>query len=142
MFFGNYAHSLDVKGRLVIPARFKIAPNETLYALKGQEKCLSIFQEADFLTLQAKISRLDFNKKDNRDYIRIMQSSIIELVVDSHGRILIPVKTQNDYKLTKNIMVIGVNDHFEIWDKDEWTKYEEDVSGELENISERIANHE
>jgi MraZ protein len=132
MFFGNYQHNLDSKGRLVIPAKMRDEAGMYLYIMKGYEGCLSVFKESAFEKEIQKINTLPFNQKNARDYIRMQLSSVVELEVDKQGRIQLPTQLINEYKIGKSIVVVGVVDHFEIWDAESWTKYLKDNEGSYE----------
>ncbi|MCX5774812.1 MAG: division/cell wall cluster transcriptional repressor MraZ [Firmicutes bacterium] len=106
MFFGNYQHNLDNKGRLMIPSKMRDEAGERLYIMKVQ-----------------KINSLPFNQKNARDYVRLQLSSVAELEVDKQGRIQLPTQLLSDYKIGKSVYVIGVSDHFEIWDSAAWAEY-------------------
>ena len=138
MFFGSFAYSLDNKGRLVVPAKFRLATDDTLYALRGHEKCLSLFPVAAFEKLQDRIGRLDYNQKAARDYIRVMLGSTIEMTIDSHGRIQIPVTTCKQYGLEGLVRIIGVGDHIEVWSEDAWKQYEQAADASFEATAESL----
>jgi MraZ protein len=85
-----------------------------------------------------KISSLSFNLKDSRDYIRNQLASAFEIDVDKQGRIQIPTQIMNKYGLSKEVTVIGVGDHFEVWNADKYAEYEKSVDESFENIAEHI----
>ena len=140
MFFGHYEHSLDDKGRLLLPRKIKeeLKENSPLYVLKGFEGCLSVYREAEFLKLTAECEKISFNKKNARDYLRTVLSSVIELPIDKVNRIQLPKDTLSRFHITKNVTIIGVGDHFEIWDSEAYNKYEEEVSSRFESIAESL----
>lgn len=138
MFFGSYQHNLDAKGRLLLPSRFRNEAGNTLYIMKGFDGALSIFKESDFQKLVNSIENHPFNKKDSRDYIRVQLASVRLLEVDALGRILIPKEILNKYQLGKEVIVIGVGDHMEIWDKQVYEEYEKVTSASFEQIAENI----
>lgn len=144
MYFGYFEHHLDEKGRLLLPRKIKEATiaNSTLYVLKGFEGCLSVYNEAEFNKLCAECESISFNKKNSRDYLRIVLSSVIELKMDKVGRIQIPNLTLNKFKIGKDVAVIGVRDHFEIWDLAAYKKYEADINDNFEDIAEKLDQDE
>jgi MraZ protein len=123
MFFGNYQHNLDNKGRLMIPSKMRDEAGERLYIMKGYEGCLSVFKESAFASEIQKNNLLPFNQKNARDYVRLQLSSVAELEVDKQGRIQLPTQLLSEYKIGKSVYVIGVSDHFEIWDTAAWSEY-------------------
>ncbi len=136
MFFGNYQHNLDTKGRLVIPSKMREEAGDLLYIMKGFEGCLSVFKQTAFQNEIAKINALPFNQKNARDYIRLQLSSVVELEVDKQGRIQLPTQLLNDYSIGKSVVVVGVVDHFEIWDSSAWAQYVKDNEGSYETKAE------
>jgi len=144
MFFGNYEHSLDDKGRLLLPRKIKevLGASPLLYVLKGFDGCLAVYSENDFQKLISEAEKISFNKKNSRDYLRIMLGSVVELNVDKVGRIQLPSQTLNKYHINKNVIIIGVGDHFEIWDKVSYEEYEKVTNENFENIAENLNNDE
>ncbi len=136
MFFGNYQHALDNKGRLVIPSKMRDEAGDLLYIMKGYEGCLSVFKQSAFQNEIQKINALPFNQKNARDYIRMQLSSVVELEVDKQGRIQLPTQLLSDYSIGKSVVVVGVVDHFEIWDANAWAKYLKDNEGSYETKAE------
>ena len=144
MFFGHYEHSLDEKGRLLLPKKIKeeLKDNSPLYVLKGFEGCLSIYREAEFLKLCEECEKISFNKKNSRSYLRAVLSSVIELTIDKVNRIQIPKDTLTRFHISKNVIIIGVNDHFEIRDSETYQRYEEEVNAHFEEIAESLDDDE
>ncbi len=138
MFFGNYQHALDNKGRLVIPSKIRDEAGDLLYIMKGYEGCLSVFKESTFQAEVQKINALPFNQKNARDYIRMQLSSVVELEVDKQGRIQLPTQLLNEYHIGKTVVVVGVVDHFEIWDTLSWAQYLKDNEGSYEVKAEAL----
>lgn len=123
MFFGSYQHTLDAKGRMAIPSRMKDQVGSVLFIMKGFDGCISVYKEEDFQNKMNELRKLPFNELDSRDYIRAELSSVVDLEVDDAGRILLPKRVLQSYNIGKQIMIVGMLDHFEIWDLDAWTKY-------------------
>ena len=142
MYFGNYEHSLDNKGRLLIPRQLKSGPTEgsKLYIMKGYEGCLSVYSESEFTALVEECSSLSYHKKNSRAYLRIMLSSVVELVVDKVGRIQLPTSTLNKYQIGRQVVIIGVGDHFEIWDLNTFNEYQAEANENFETIAESLDN--
>lgn len=139
MFFGNYQHTLDEKGRLVIPSKIRHECGKVLYAMIGFERCLSLYPEPSFQKLVSSIERFDYNLKDARDFVRMSLASAIELDIDDHGRIQLSVDTLKDFKLGKTLRVVGVNDHLEIWDESAWSAYQKEQRDQFEAKAEKLS---
>lgn len=140
MFFGNYSHSLDNKGRMVVPSRFRqqIGENAKVYIIEGFEGCLSIYPEAHFLKLMEKLNSYEYTSMNDRQYIRNIYASIVELEVDSHNRISIPKATLEYYKINPDVKIVGVGDHFEIWNETEFEEARQKTSKNLGAIADKL----
>ena len=138
MFFGQFNHSIDEKNRLMIPRRMREEAGVKVFILKGFDGCISIYKASTFESIVEKISTLSFNLKDSRDYIRNQLASAFEIDVDKQGRIQIPTQIMNKYGLSKEVKVIGVGDHFEVWNASKYAEYEKSVDENFENIAEKI----
>ena len=126
MFFGTFEYLLDDKNRLVVPKKFRESLTKKLYVLKGFDGCLSVYLEGDFQNYMSKLEKLPFEDKMARDVLRIALASVIEVEVDKASRIQIPTQVIKSYGITKEVTVVGVIDHFEIWSKDKWQDYKLD----------------
>lgn len=139
-FFGTYLHNLDAKNRLMLPAKFRNQIAGDLYCIIGFEGCVSLYTEESFEKLSNKLSMLSFNNKIEREYIRTICASKIDLEIDKIGRILIPSLIVNKYNFTKCLAIIGVGDHIEIWNSDKWEEYSKNSIENFEKIAEELKN--
>ena len=144
MYFGYFEHTLDDKGRLSLPRKLRegLSEGSLLYILKGFEGCLSVYNETEFQKLCEECSNISFNKKNSRDYLRAVLGSAIELNLDKVGRIQLPILVLNKYKINKDVVVLGVRDHFEIWDLKTYQEYERSINDNFEAIAENLAKDE
>lgn len=138
MFFGRFNHSLDDKGRLVIPSKMRDQFSRLIYIMKGYDGALAIYKEQEFLKLVEQAEKLDFNKKNTRFYLRSQLASTCELELDKQGRVQIPTQLLNQYKIGKDVIIIGVGDHIEVWDKAIYEKYESEANENFEEIAENL----
>ena len=140
MFFGSYEHHLDHKGRLFIPAKFReiLKDSSELYITKGFDGCLAVYSEEEFAPRLAEFRALAFNHADKRTHLRINFASIDKASVDSQGRLPIPAKLLQREKIGQDVMIIGVLDHFEIWDRERWNAYYEEGYARDEEIAEHL----
>ncbi len=138
MFYGSYSHNLDQKGRLVIPSKMREQFGMKAYILKGYDGCLSIYKEEDFLKFMEKINSLSFNKKASRSFIRAQLDSVCELDIDRQGRALLPTQLLNRYNIGKEVIIIGVLDHIEVWNKKDYETYENTADSSFEEIAEEL----
>ena len=138
MFFGNYSHSLDEKGRLVIPKKMREELGNKIFIMKGFDGALAIYQESAYSRVMEELEKYSFNKKENRDYLRLKLASIVDLDVDKMGRVQLPVAILGKYHIAKDVIVLGAGDHIEVWDKARYEEYMSSIEDEYEDIAERI----
>lgn len=138
MFFGSFEHTLDDKNRLLIPSRLRGQVGSKLFIMKGYEGSLSIYPEAEFEKYLTKLESLPFESKISRDIERISLSSVFELEVDKANRIQIPTALINKYGITKDVVVVGVLNHIEVWSLEKWNAYLKDNEAEFESKSEEL----
>ena len=138
MFFGSFEHTLDEKNRLLLPFRLRGELGSKLFIMKGYEGSLAIYPQAQFDKYLAKLQSLPFEAKISRDFERIALSSVFELDVDKVNRIQIPTALVNKYSISKNVVVVGLIDHIEVWSKEKWDAYVKDNEAEYEEKSEEL----
>ena len=136
MYFGTYRRTVDEKGRLQIPPKLLSDKNEkTLYVLKGFEGCLSVYPPEAFDALVAKLQSLSYTDEASRAYIRVASASIVEMTIDAHGRISLGKELLESYKIKGEVTLVGVIDHFEIWEPKLQQEYFAKASGEFEKLA-------
>ena len=140
MFFGSFAHTLDEKGRLMIPRKMREELGLRVYIMQGYDGSLSVYTESRYQKLVAEFEILPFNQRKNRDYLRIQFASTHEMDVDKLGRVQIPTALLNKFNISREVIVLGIGDHIEIWDQKKYQEYESSVKDEFENIAETIGN--
>lgn len=142
MFYGEYEHSLDNKGRLIVPSKFREAAKahyiEKFYITRGLDKCLFIFGEEEWKSQELKFKNLSFTKKESRNFNRLFFSGTSELEIDKQGRILIPKYLKDYAGIRRDLVVIGVSNRIEIWAKETWQEYYKTQQGSFEEISEKL----
>jgi MraZ protein len=140
MFFGSFIYSIDEKGRLVIPSKMRGISGTTIFAMRGFEQCLSLYTQETFETFTKQIQTLNYNQSQVRQYVRLALASVVELSFDSHGRIQIPAETMKTFGLQKQVKIIGVQDHIEIWDLETWQTYEKEQDHMFETHAETLGS--
>ncbi len=137
MFMGEYHHNIDEKGRIVLPGKFR--ENRTkIVVTRGLEKCLYLYTMEDWEKVVNKLNELPFTKKDARTFMRSFFAGASVCEFDKMGRINITSPLVSYASLTKECVVIGVNDRIEIWDKDLFESFMDDNSSKLEEIAENL----
>ena len=138
MLIGEFHHNLDEKNRLVIPTKYRLELGESFIITRGLEKCLYVYSSKEWEKLVSKLSTLPFNKKDTRVYSRFFFSGATEVGIDKSGRVSICEPLAKYANFTGKCIIIGVNDHLEIWDEDAFNSYLDDNASSLEDIAENL----
>ena len=139
-FFGTYERCLDAKNRLQLPSKLVKETPERFYLLRGFEGAISIYEETEFNAYLANLEKMNFLNEKARTYMRLALSSVEVLDVDSHGRISLASSIVKRYKLSNEIVIIGVLDHFEIWDKQAYEAYQAKNDETYEDIAEDLSS--
>ena len=119
MFMGEFNHSIDNKGRLIIPAKFRSQLGERFVITRGMDRCLSGYSMAEWDKLKQQLEKLPMTKKNVRQFVRLIYSAAIECEFDRQGRVNLSKILINYAGISKKCVVVGVSSHFEIWDEDE-----------------------
>ncbi|MDR1730976.1 MAG: division/cell wall cluster transcriptional repressor MraZ [Synergistaceae bacterium] len=134
LFMGTYEHRLDSKARLVLPAKIREKLGDVVVAALGLENCISLYSEEEWGRFLEKIKSQPFySNRDAREFQRIMVGAAEEITVDGTGRILLPGHLRKYAGLTQEVVISGLADHVEIWDRERWVNIWE---AGLENLSE------
>jgi MraZ protein len=139
MFLGEHEHTLDEKGRLTLPAKLRDSFPEGLVLTRGMDGCLYAYPKADWAELASRISGLDLLSRDDRMIQRHFFSGAAEVVPDKQGRVVIPAPLAAHAKLGREVVVAGVYDRLEIWDRAAWRAQIADAEGRAEDVAERLA---
>lgn len=142
MFMGEYQHTIDQKGRIMMPAKIRSQLGERFVLTKGLDSCLFVYPEGEWKVLEDKLKKLPFTNKDARNFSRFFFSGAIEVEFDKQGRVLIPNNLRNHGKLDKEAVIIGVSTRLEIWDKETWENYNVETQGEYEELAEKMMDFE
>ena len=120
MFMGEYNHTIDAKGRLIIPAKFREALGDEFVVTKGMGGCLFVFDNSEWQAFAEKLRSLPMIDKEVRQFTRFFLAGAASVEVDKQGRILIPSVLREFADITKDAVLIGVGSRIEIWSKDRW----------------------
>lgn len=140
MFLGEFEHSLDSKGRIILPAKFRAGLADGLVITKGMEKCLFIFSRAEWPQLEEKVRGFPFTKKDARKFSRFLFAGASEENLDKQGRIPIPQNLREYAELKKDVVIIGVSNRVEIWSKKNWDLYVKDAKSSYTDVAEDLTD--
>lgn len=132
MLMGEYHHSIDDKGRLIIPSKFRNDLGEEIIITRGLDKCLFVYSKEEWKKVTSKLETLPFTKKDARDFNRFFLSGATTSVFDRTGRINITSPLVQYANLTKDCVIIGVNERLEIWDEGIFNSF---IESNIDNFS-------
>lgn len=138
MLLGEYKHSIDSKGRLIVPAKFRENLGETFVVTRGLDGCLFGFPASEWENIGEKLQKLPLAKKDARKFTRFFYSAATECKIDKQGRVNLPQTLIDFAKLEKACYLIGVSTRIEIWSKDNWESFAEEAEGSFEDIAEEM----
>jgi MraZ protein len=123
MFMGEYHHSIDNKGRLIVPSKFREDLGEVFIITRGLDQCLFGYPLSEWKILEEKLKGLPLTKKDARAFTRFFFSGATESELDKQGRINLPAPLLQYAKLEKDCVILGVSNRIEIWSKQIWEDY-------------------
>lgn len=142
MFLGRHEHTVDNKGRVAIPAKFRNELGERMYVTRWLDKCLALYSAPAFEALAAKISALSIADQNARQLRRIFFSDAAELEFDRQGRINLPGHLREFAGIGADdaeVMVVGMNDYIELWSKERWLEVQNQVEEDPNSIAAQLA---
>jgi MraZ protein len=142
MFYGEFLHSIDRKGRLILPSKFREVAKanfiEKFFVTRGLDKCLFMFSEEEWRSQETKFKSMPFTKQESRIFNRIYFSGAVDVVPDRQGRILLP-QFQKDYaQIKKEVVIVGVSNRIEIWGSESWKEFYGSWKQSFEEIAEKL----
>ncbi|MCR8641926.1 division/cell wall cluster transcriptional repressor MraZ [Paenibacillus sp. N1-5-1-14] len=140
MFMGEYLHSIDEKGRIIIPAKFREALGESFIVTRGLDQCLFVYPQTEWTVLEGKLKALSLMKSDARAFTRYFFSGATECELDKQGRINLPNNLIGHGQLEKDCAIIGVSNRVEIWNKAIWENYFQQSQNEFNEIAEKLVD--
>ena len=146
MFYGEYIHQIDRKGRLVLPSKIReVAKNnfiDKFFVTRGLDKCLFMFGEEEWRNQEQKFKSIPFTKSEARKFNRIYFSGAVDITYDKQGRILIPQYLKDFAGIKRDVVIIGVSNRIELWSKDAWQEFYNTSSQVFEQISEGLVENQ
>ena len=140
MFLGEYDHTLDEKNRLTLPAKFRESFSGGGVVTRGMDGCLYVYAADRWNELaEGRLGSLDLLKRDDRVIQRYFFASAAEVELDKQGRMMVPAALVRAARLDRDVVVAGVYDHLEIWDRAAWREQLQTVEGSAEHVAERLA---
>lgn len=138
MFMGEYNHTIDAKGRLIVPSKFREALGDEFVVTKGLDGCLFVYDNTEWQVFEEKLKTLPLTNKEARQFVRFFLAGAASVEVDKQGRILLPSVLREFAELAKDVVLIGVASRIEIWSRERWegTTSFDDMEGIAEHMSE------
>lgn len=140
MFIGEFSHSLDEKGRVNVPAKFRKGLVKGLVVTRGIDRCLSVYPRDEWQQIAGKLASLPLSQHKSRAFTRLILAGAWDANLDSQGRIVLPEYLRKYASLTKHVIVAGLYNRFEIWDEDAWNEYRAKAEKDSENIAEALTD--
>jgi MraZ protein len=140
MLLGAHEHTIDDKNRLTLPARFRQAFSDGVVVTRGLDRCLYAYRREDWGRLvESRLAPLDPLGQEGRKMHRYFFASATEADLDKQGRVMLPAPLIEYARLGREVVVAGVNDRLEIWDREAWRRELAEIEGSAEDVAERLA---
>ncbi|HUF01984.1 MAG TPA: division/cell wall cluster transcriptional repressor MraZ [Gaiellaceae bacterium] len=140
MFYGEHEHTVDDKSRLTLPAKYRHALAGGVVLARGIERSLDVYPRGSWDANMARIAELDSLSREAREMKRYVFAGAAVAELDRQGRVLLPPHLVEHAGLGKEVVVAGVHDHVEIWDRAEWAAHLQAIEGSVGDVAERVAD--
>ncbi len=142
MFYGEHEHTIDRKGRLIIPAKFRQTLKEqqirTLFLTRGLDGCLFLFSDSEWRLAESRFKQVPFTKSEGRKFNRLFFSGAAEVTIDGLGRLLVPKSLKEFAQIKQDVVIVGVSNRMEVWAKEKWHAFYENSRQSFEELAERV----
>ena len=138
MFLGEYAYTLDDRGRIAIPTRFRDDFKAGLVLARGMDKCVTAYPPESWQRLTQQLESLSFTRGDARRLQRAIYAGAFEAELDRQGRVLVPASLREFAGIRQEVAVVGTNDHLELWDQEAWAQERQALDSQIAEIAERL----
>ena len=140
MFMGEYSHTIDTKGRLIIPSKFREELGETFVVTKGLDGCLFVFSDEEWKAFEIKLKSLPLTNKNARQFARFFVAGATPCELDKQGRILLPATLREFAGLEKDVVLTGMLNRIEIWSKEKWNENNSLDDVAMDEIAEQMTD--
>jgi MraZ protein len=138
MFIGEYSHTVDNKGRLSVPVKFRNALNNGAVVTRGLDNCLFLYSKEEWDKLALRLSKLPISQANTRAFARLMLAGAMDVSLDKQGRVMLPDYLRKYATLSKKVVIAGLFNRLEVWDSKEWDKYRERTERSNKDIAEAL----
>lgn len=138
MFMGEYNHTIDAKGRLIVPAKFREILGDNFIVTKGLDGCLFVYPNDEWTRFEEKLKSLPLTNKNARQFTRFFLAGAAACEVDKQGRILLPQVLRKFASLEKDVVLVGVASRIEIWSRERWDESMNTYDGDMDEVAENM----
>lgn len=138
MFIGEYNHTIDDKGRLAVPSKFRSKLIKGAVVTRGLDNCLFLYTKEEWTRLAEKLATLPISQANTRAFSRLMLAGAMDVSLDKQGRIILPDYLRKYAGLNKKVIIAGLYSRLEIWDEEAWMKYKGETEKESNKIAEQL----
>ena len=138
MFMGEYNHTIDAKGRLIVPAKFREILGDNFIVTKGLDGCLFVYPNDAWTRFEEKLKSLPLTNKNARQFTRFFLAGAAACEVDKQGRILLPQVLREFASLEKDVVLVGVASRIEIWSRERWDESMNTYDGDMDEVAENM----
>lgn len=139
MFIGEYKYTIDEKGRIAIPKKFRLQLEHGAVITRGLDSCLFVYTLEEWKKIATKLSSMPLSQKNTRAFSRLMLAGAMDVSLDKQGRIMIPEYLRNYGKVKKSLVIAGLYNRLEVWDEAVWEKYKTQTEEKSEDIAEQLS---
>ncbi len=140
MFIGEYHHTIDEKGRIIIPAKFRDELGNEFVITRGIEDCLFVYSFENWTKITEKLNSLPFTKKDARTFNRFFMSGATNVELDKQGRVNVSMPLIQYAHIQKDCVIVGTGDRLEIWAQESWNRFFDSTKDNMSDIAENLFN--
>ncbi len=138
MFIGHYEHTVDDKGRLIIPSDYRKLLGKLFVLVKGLDKAITIYPKDEWEKEAKRLSSFSYRQKHVRDYVRPFYASATKVSLDRQGRICIPITLRKEARIQKEVVINGMGSFAEIWAREEWDRFKQEADAVYEERAELL----
>ena len=138
MFIGEYNYSVDTKGRLAIPSKFRAALKSGAVVTRGLDNCLFVYTKTEWTVLAKKLASLPISQANSRAFSRLMLAGAMDVKLDGQGRVILPDYLRQYAAVKKKVVIAGLFNRLEIWDETKWKSYKNQTEKDGNEIAEHL----
>lgn len=138
MFIGEYQHTIDEKGRVSVPVKFRAELKDGAVVTRGLDSCLFLYTKEEWEKVAARVAGLPLSQSNSRAFSRLMLAGAMDAEPDKQGRVSVPEYLREYAKIKKNVVIAGVGNRLELWDKSEWDAYKQSAERASVEVAEQL----